>query len=204
MTDPTTPNEPGFPHLGVARDPERMAGVLRAHLRSPDGAAYDVLGCRALFVRDRAAGRAILQWSVRLADPATGRAWDRVVTGVAYGGGRTRRVWERLRRAAPAPAAVGDAPPLAPFAYVPELDLLLQVFPHDHGLPALARLTAGPPPELVPPILAGFGPGAWRPVGWDAEPVRYRPAIRAAVRLTVRAEDAATGRVAERRAYAKV
>jgi hypothetical protein len=102
-----------------------------------------------------------------------------------------------------APGAA-DASPFAPFAYLPDLDMLVQVFPHDHRLPALAALMAGPPPELAPSLLARFGPEGWRLVGWDAASVRYRVDTRATLRLTVRARHDASGREEGRGFYAKV
>jgi aminoglycoside phosphotransferase (APT) family kinase protein len=82
--------------------------------------------------------------------------------------------------------------------------MLVQVFPYDHRLPALRLLMSGPTPELEPLLLARFGPGDWHTEGWVVEPVRYRVDLRATLRLTARARDAATGRAEERRFYAKV
>ena len=183
-----------------------MREVLERHLQPPAPAVYRVRDCRLTNARGRNGARFSVQYDVRFEEPATDRGWGQVVSAVSFGGARTRRAWQALQDGAAMrpPAAGADPPALPPFAYVPELDMLLQVFPHDSSLPALVRLLAGPLPELLPAILAGFGPGDWRLVGWDAETVRYRLAIRATVRLSVRASDAATGRVAERRAYAKV
>ena len=79
-----------------------------------------------------------------------------------------------------------------------------KVFPYDHRFPALRLLISGPPPELEPLLLARFGAGAWRAEAWNVEPVWYRPDMRAALRLTARARDAAPGRAEERRFYAKI
>ncbi len=126
------------------------------------------------------------------------------MTGVTYGGERTRKVWESICRAEARRGADTSGAALAPFAYVPELDMLLQVFPHDHRLPAIAALMAGPPPALQPSLLAEFGPEAWQVEKWTVEPVQYRVDMRAILRLTVRAADGDRGEVAERQVYAKV
>lgn len=191
------------PRLAAALDPARMRAVLAEHLRSVGGAATEVLAVRVAFARHRTDGRATLAYDVRLRDPATGGEREQVVTGVAYGGGRTRRAWESLRRQAPPAQAPGDHPALPPFAYVPALDLLLQVFPFDHRLPGLAAMLAGPPPELAAALLPYFGPGEWAVAGWAADPVRYRVDQRATLRVAVRARDS-DGREAERVVYAKV
>lgn len=123
------------------------------------------------------------------------------MTGLIYGGDRTRRVWETLIRATP--PAPGRASGLPPAAYLPELDMLVQVFPFDHALPAIADLVAGPPPELAAAITAVFGAGDWRLEGWRAEPVRYRVDHRVALRVDAGARDAASGRTAKRSLFVK-
>jgi hypothetical protein len=87
---------------------------------------------------------------------------------------------------------------------VPDLDLLLQVFPFDHELPALEPLMAGALPGLHAPILARFGPGDWRLDEWKSESIRYRVDLRASVKLTVRASELGSGSASERRFFAKV
>jgi phosphotransferase family enzyme len=90
-----------------------------------------------------------------------------------------------------------------PVSFVPELDMLVQVFPYDHRLPALPHLAGGPPPELEPVLLGRFGPGDWRVEAWNIEPVRYREQG-AVLRYRAKARNAATGERIERRFYAKV
>jgi hypothetical protein len=184
-----------------ATDRERMREVMAQHLRAPDGPPVEVVACSVEFSR-RGGGRSLFQYQVTLRDPAERREWTQVVSGVAYGGKRTRTAWERLQWQYSEPPTTGSA--LVRAAYVPELDLLLQVFPFDHQLPALEPLMAGSLPGLIDPLLAQFGPGAWQLVGWEAEAVRYRVDLRACVRLSVRAQETSSGEVAERRVFAKV
>jgi aminoglycoside phosphotransferase (APT) family kinase protein len=148
--------------------------------------------------------RGTVQYELRLEEPTTGQIWDQIVSGVMFGGGRTRQVWDSVKATAWPDATTADRPDLAAFSYVEDLDLLLQVFPHDLRLPALAMLLAGPLPALVPLILADLGAGAWQVTGWDAETVQYRVDMRAIVRLDVEATDAASGRSVTRQFYAKV
>jgi hypothetical protein len=197
--------EPCRRQVEVASAPDQMREILQQHLRPLGGRIYEVQGCEVSFVRRRWDPPSVsLQCTVRLREPDTGQEWSRVVTGVMYGGNQTRPIWEDLRQQ-DLSWAISDADPaLAPVSYVPELDMLVQVFPYDHRLPALARLTAGPPPELVPLLLAQFGPGDWWVEGWVTETVRYRVDRRACVKWTGRARDSATGRPEERRFYSKV
>jgi hypothetical protein len=192
-----------FPQLEVATDPERMREVFQEQLRPLGGKVYRVLECRISFIR-QTASRCLLHYTLRLGDSGTEHEWSQLVTGVMYGGNRTRRTWEKLRRSDPGPAIPDASPALAPFSYVPDLDMLVQVFPYDHRLPGLHLLMSGPPPELQALLLARFGPGDWRVEAWDIEPVRYRVDMRATLQLTARARDATTGRAEERGFYAKV
>ncbi len=199
-----SPADPSFPKLEVIKDSELMREVFQRHLRPLDGKTYQVRECRVSYIHYRRATRCVVQYTLRLAEPETGRERSQWVTGVMYAGGRTRRIWEKLRRTEPAREFPNSSPTFAPFSYIPDLDMLMQVFPYDHRFPALRLLMSGPPPELEPLLLARFGAGAWHAETWNVEPVRYRPDMRAALRLTARARDAATGRAEERRFYAKI
>lgn len=198
-----SPADPSLPQLEVVTDPELMREVFQRHLQPLDGETYQIRGCRISYSHHRKALRCLVHYDLRLAEPDTGREWNQLVTGMMYAKGQTQHKWEKLRRSGLGRESAAASTPLAPLSYIPDLDMLVQVFPYDHLLPALPRLMAGPPPELEPLLLARFGPGDWRAEAWDVEPVRYRVGQRATLRLTARAWDAATGRVEERRFYAK-
>jgi len=184
-------------------DPELMREVFQRHLQPLEGETYQIRECQISYSHHRKALRYLVHYDLRLAEPDTGREWSQLVTGVIYTKGRTQHKWEKLRRSGLGLGSADASTPFAPFSYIPDLEMLVQVFPYDHLLPALPRLVAGPPPELEPLSLARFGPGEWRAEAWKVEPIRYRVGQRATLRLTVRARDAATGRVQERRFYAK-
>ena len=192
------------PSVIAAHDPERMRVILQQHLLASDKASLRVQDCRIANTRRRDGSRGTVQYDLRLEDPTTGHAWNQVVSGITFGGNRTRRAWESIRRSTAIDLNPEMRSALRPFAYVPELDLLLQVFPHDYRLPGLARLIAGPPPELVSALKEELGPGDWELNRWRAETVQYRVDMRAIVRLTVGASDTSIGGTAERQFYAKV
>lgn len=192
--------DPAFPGLQTAGDPTLISPLLERHLRPAGGTAYSIRDCSVFRVRYRKGARCVLQYVLDLVDPATGAERTQWVTGVMYAGGKTRRKWEKLR--ASAREVPGADPAFEPFAFVPELDMLVEVFPYDRRLPGLPLLMAGPSPELEAPILEGFGPG-WRVEAREVELVRYRAELGATARISVRAREEATGRVEERRFYAK-
>jgi hypothetical protein len=185
--------------FAIGTDPAQMRAILEQHLQVPGGLPFEVVDCKPSFTRGREA-RSLFQYDVRLRG-ADGREWNELVSGVAYSGQRTRKVWEKLQ---PADVASPRELSIRRAAYVPDLDLILQVFPFDHGLPALEPLMAGTLSELADPIWARFGSGEWRLDEWQAESVRYRVDLRASVKLTVRATESRSGSPAERRFFAKV
>src|ERR671916_414142 len=197
--------DPSFLKLEVVKDPELMREVFQRYLQPLDGKTYQLLDCRIHYVHYRRAARCVVQYTLRLVEPETGREWSQWVSGALYADGRTRRIWEKLQGTESEQRGVSDSSPaFAPFSYVPDLDMLVQVFPYDHRFPALRLLMSGPLPELEPLLLDRFGTGNWRAEAWNVEPVRYRVDMRAALRLTVRARDTATGLVHQRRFYAKI
>jgi hypothetical protein len=195
--------DPSFPQLQVAGDPESMRGVFQKHLRPLNNKAYHVRDCRLSRVRYRRGARCVLQYTLRLLEADTGSERIQWVTGVMYADDKARRKWEKLRVSYPKELSEIIST-FEPFSFIPDLGMLVQVFPYDRRLPALPLLIAEPLPELESPLLARFGPGNWRTEVWNVEPVRYRAGLGAALRLTVQGQDDATSRRIERRFYAKV
>src|SRR5215211_1780238 len=195
--------DPSFPQLQVAGDPESMRVLFQKHLRPLNNKAYQVQDCRLSRIRYRRGERCVLQYTLRLAEVDTGSERIQWVTGVMYADDKTRRKWEKLRVSYPKELSEIIST-FEPFSFIPELGMLVQVFPYDRRLPTLPLLIAEPLPELKLPLLARFGPGNWRTEVWNVEPVRYRAGLGAALRLTVQGHDDATGRRRERHFYAKV
>jgi tRNA A-37 threonylcarbamoyl transferase component Bud32 len=193
-----------FPQFKLVTDPEQMREVLQKHLLPLGEEAYEVRECRIPYRHRREGFRCVVHYDLRLAERGTGHERSQLVTGVIYTGGKTRRDWEKIQRSEAGREIPGASPTFEPFSYIPNLDMLVQVFPYDHRLPALPLLMAGPPPEIEALLLDRFGPGEWQAEAWDVEALRYRADQRAALRLTTQARDAVTGRVDEKRFYAKV
>ena len=199
------PADPAFPQLGIATDPGLMKETFRTHLRPVGGKVYDIEDCRLTRIRYRQDSSRFLLYTLRLLEPDTGRERDLQVTGLLYAEeNRAEQAWRKLQATDPRQKIPNAWLTFEPVSYVPELDMLVQVFPYDHRLPALPVLVAGPPPELEPLLLTRFGPGDWRVEAWNVELVRYRGQGEAVLWCTASARNAATGRRTERRFYAKV
>jgi aminoglycoside phosphotransferase (APT) family kinase protein len=186
--------------LGDAFDPARVAALVAAHLRSPDDPPIDVTKCELTFAR-RGGARQLFQYRIHLRDRQSGDERRELVTALAYAGRDTEQLWTMLRPRLP---TRNGASALAPAAYVTDHDILLQTFPFDYRLVALAPLIAGRLPGLPEAVAHRFGPGDWRITEWDAASVRYRVDLRATVRVAMRARSLETGETADRRFYAKV
>src|SRR5215204_5602313 len=181
-----------------------MKQTFRTHLRPVGGKVYDIEDCRFIRLRYRQDSRRILLYTLRLVEPDTGREQDVQVTGLLYAEkDRAEQAWRELKATDPRQKIPNAWLTFEPVSFVPELDMLVQVFPYDRRLPTLPLLAAGPPPELEPVLLGRFGPGDWSVQAWKVEPVRYldRGVV---LRYTARARNAGTGRRGEKSFYAKV
>jgi hypothetical protein len=201
--------DPAFPQLGVATDPALMKQTFRTYLRPVGGKVYDIEDCRLTRFRYRQDSRCFLLYTLRLVEPDTGRERDLQVTGLLYAEkDKAEQAWRELQATDPRQEIPNAWLTFEPVSFVPELEMLVQVFPYDHRLPALPVLAAGPPPELEPLLLTRFGPGDWRVEAWNIELVRYRiqgAGMQGAVlRYTAKAQNAATGVRREKSFYAKV
>jgi hypothetical protein len=198
------PADPAFPQLGIAADAGLMKETFRTHLRPVGGKVYDIEDCRLIRLRYRQDSRCFLLYTLRLLEPDTGRERDVQVTGLLYAEkDRAEQAWRKLRATDPRQKIPNSWLTFEPVSFVPELDMLVQVFPYDRRLPTLPLLAAGPPPELEPLLLTRFGAGDWRVEAWKVEPVRYREKG-AVLRYTAKARNAATGGRREKSFYAKV
>ena len=208
------PGDAEFPQLAVAGDPARMLEVFRAHLKPARGVGADDIAIEAVmpfrFRCRQRKSRCVLEYTLSLADRRSGRRWQQMVTGVLYAtAGEAERVWRELAAADPS----RDVPPewlsFEPVGFVPDLDMLVEVFPYDRKIHQLRRVMSGAgvrfdvEPLLLERLGRGEG-GSWEPEERAIEPLRYRTELGAALRYTLRARERATGRRATVRAYLKV
>jgi hypothetical protein len=197
--------DPAFPQLKIATDPGLMKETFRTHLHPVGDKVYDIEDCRLTRLRYRQDSRRFLQYTLRLVEPDTGRERHLQVTGLLYAEkDRAEQTWRKLQATDPRQEIPNAWLTFEPVSFVPELEMLVQVFPYDRRLPTLPLLAAGPPPELEPLLLARFGPGDWRVEAWNIEPIRYREQLGAVLRYTAKARNAATGERREKSFYVKI
>lgn len=177
-----------------------MRSVFARHLLPDGDRRIEILDCRPGALRRLAGCRFAVQYTLRVHEPATGRSIDQLVSGLSYRDGSTGDIWESVRTG----TSQNSVAALAPYAYVPDLDMLVQVFPHDHQLPGLARIMAGGPAEQDFCLAADSGATGWRIESWQPELVRYRVGQRATVRVAIGSEAPWSDGRHEDKAYAKV
>src|SRR5256714_8591680 len=181
------PVDPDFPQLEIASDPARMLEVFRAHLQPVAGKAYHIEACVPVRFRCRqSTSRCVLQYSLRVIDRVTGGAFDQCVTGVVYAQpGDAERRWRELGATDPKRSIPDQWLTFEPLAYVPQLEMLVQVFPYDRQLRGLGRVLATDGRELEPLLRAQVGAADGRAAAGRLELLRYRPEIGAALRYTL-------------------
>ncbi|HEX9339928.1 MAG TPA: aminoglycoside phosphotransferase family protein [Thermoplasmata archaeon] len=201
------PFAPRFPQLALASDPKIMLEVFRTHLKPVGGRVYRIEDCVPFRFRCHpSAKRCVLQYTLHVTEPSTGRRWDQWVTGLLYADeGKAERHWKQMESTDHPGREIPEGwITFEPVVLVPEMQMLVEVFPFDRRLRNLSLVMGGARRSLEPPLLARLGPGAWQVEERTIEPIRYRTELGAALRYTIRARDARTGRVETTRCFLKV
>ena len=200
------PVDRDFPQLEIASDPRRMLEIFRTHLEPVAGRPWVIEDCIPFRFRCRqSTSRCVLQYTLRVADPDSGRRWEQWATGLLYAqAGEAERLWRELvdgdpRRGVPEPWLTFE-----PVGFIPDLQMVVEIFPFDRKLPNLSAVLGGALRRLDDALLYRLGPGAWRAEEHVLEPTRYRTELGAALRYTLRAREAATSRAETLRSYLKV
>lgn len=187
MDDQTFPRDPFLPQLQIAWNPELMLEVFRHTLRPFGEIEYDILSCKLSRFRYRQGIRSIVLYQLILRERGTGVERNLWVSGVTYPDDRANRLYHQILSSNAGQRIPESLLWVEPVSYIPELKMLIQVFPQDHFLLTLPLLIAGPPEKLERFFLEHFGPGSWRMERCEVEPVRYRPFIGATLRYKIEA-----------------
>ncbi len=210
----TFPEDPAFPQLEIAADPERMLDVFRRHLKPAASFPLHIQKCVPFCFRFRdISPRRVLQYTLEVVEPSAGPSCLRspqvrtqwATAFIFAKEGRARRLWcELLKNGVSRQEVPGLRHTFEPVSFVPDLDMLVTLFPCDPKLHALPRLVSGPPPDLLQMLLTQLGTGDWRAERCDIEPVRYRADLGAVIRYTLTAREARSGAVETKRFYLKL
>jgi len=208
LPGPGFPTDPDFPQLAIATDPAAMLKVFRTHLVPVPGRQVEIEACIPFRFRCRqSTSRCVLQYTLRLVERVAGeeRRWEQSVTGVVYArAGEAERLWRESlagdpRREIPQPWLVFE-----PVGFIPELAMLVEVFPYDRKLRDLRLVMGGDGGSLTTAVEPHLFADGWEPERRVIEPVRYRTELGAALRYTVEARHRAKAQRATRCCYLKV
>src|SRR5438552_527857 len=127
------PADPDFPQLKIASDPALMLEVFREHLKPAAGRTWHIEECVAFRFRCRQSGsRCVLQYALRFVEPGAGRQIHQWVTGLIYAQkGQAEQLYQEMRAAYPQPRIPAEWLTFEPFSFIPELQMLVEVFPYD-------------------------------------------------------------------------
>lgn len=205
-TPVAAPDDSEFPQLCVTKDPRLMLEFFRAHLRPVAGKVYFIEDCTPFRFRYHPYDEHwVLQYQLRVAEPASGLRWLQWVTGILFGDPvETERLWVESRAESPEQEVPPEWLRYEPVSFVPELRMLVEVFPFDRRLRNLAQVMDGATRQLDPLILARLGEGPWQPAGHVLQPRQYRAELGAVLAYSVHARDPETNRSATSRCYLKV
>src|SRR6266581_714004 len=157
------PDDPDFPQLKIATDPGQMLEVFRKHLKPVSAGACHIEECIPYRFRCRqATSRCVLQYILRLVEPASNRQWNQWATGFVYGkSGKAEQLRDETQVICPPVASSTLSMVFQPVTFIPELAMLVQVFPFDRKLHNLRKVVNGGACSLEPPLLERLGPGRW-------------------------------------------
>jgi len=182
-----------------------MLCVFQDSLQPSGDKCLQIEHCRVLRFRYREAQRSILLYELRLRDTSTGKTRSQWVTGVIYANQkRAEQLYRELKRSALLHEIPDGRQTLGPVCYIPDMQMLVQVFPLDRYLDTLPRILNRPTPELEALLLTELNPGNWRLKHWDIEPTRYRPFLSVTLCCSVVAENTTSGELCSKRFYLKL
>ena len=204
MNKAILPRDLDLPQLQVAWNAKLMLGVLQDHLRPLRKTRYDIIDCKVSRFRYRQGIRSIILYQLVLLDKDTGLERTTWATGTTYSNDRANGLCKKLL-AAHAWRGIPDALlPFEPVSYLPDLKMLIQVFPQDRYLNKLPSLIAGPPPQLKKFLLDQFGIGKWQMEDCRVEAVRYRPNEGVTLRYAIEAVESSTQKCKKKCFFIKI
>jgi len=198
------PMDEALPQVEIASDGLLMREVFQKCLNPNGTNRHEVKDCVVTRIRHRPATRCILQYRLILRDSKTSVERFQWASVIIYPAGRAEHIWKKLRKRARSIGLDGCFRAFEPVAFVPELKMLVQFFPYDRRLPALALLMNGRAPEVEALFPAQFGGSTWHIDQWSANPVRYRTGVAGVLHYEVHARNTVTGRRDEKHFFAKV
>jgi hypothetical protein len=201
--DHTFPAHPHFPQLEIASDAELMLEVFRRELKSLSENSH-IDACLPVRFSFRNSGSCcILQYSLFLAGVhiTNNNLW---VTATIYPNlPAAKEAWAH-QQSDKLKADALSVFRFEPLTFVPELKMVIEVFPHDRLMPNLSRLMDGGWPELDATFREALGAADWEIDQKKLEPLRYVPGETAVIRYTCKGTNPEKSETTHKRFYLKL
>lgn len=176
------PADPALPHLPVLLAGAATAALLEAHLPDFASGRFSLLACAPCYVRYKPGTSALVQYRLRIFDAINDAVEGTTGFFRLYSDDHGAELWAKqslhalIRRSVKyLPDSLQDRA-----AYLPEMRALVQIFPVDHDLRALALVAA--PRGLRRTLREVLPVEEGRPARQRAELIRYKPARKALLR----------------------
>ena len=177
MSPETMPNDPCLTQLVTSCDQRQMLGIFQRHLGPPAEEAVSYPGLHTIPYSLSASYKMCSAIYPEHEGADTGEVWEQWITGMIYPDDRSERIFQKIQSAGTEHGIHDYLITDEPAFYIPDLGMLVQVFPYDRRIPALPYLSGGPPSDLMHLIRERFGPGKWHMEDCNIKPVRYRAGL---------------------------
>lgn len=184
--------------LEAGLDPEMMRSVLQRRLFGE--ARFRIESCRVLQVRYKPERKCLVVWSLTISDLLTGRADEQIACAHILPEGESRLHFEQAAAGPLHQAGYGR-----PLVHLPELEMVIRLFPNDRKLKSLARIAAAEHLKnaVVPELLARSAEPELRLVRLSHRIIHYVAEHSCTVRLEAALESPAAGALQTRTWYGK-
>ncbi len=178
-----------LPQLGAVRDESVMTGALERALFGTN-ADFRIENCTIAYIRYKPGKNCLVHYRVLIRDSRTGEAHLQRLAAKALPPGHSRDAFQNAQKRNHVTLPWCD-----PVHHLPDLDLVVWLFPNDarlEGLPALMdkhRLGS----SVLPQLSAQAAGPDWQVAGWHSEVVSYVPERRCTLRAEVRLQHRITG-----------
>ncbi len=181
-----------------------MLQLFQEHLKPVSLPRLFVRQCNPVRFRWRSDGsRCVLQYALGLGSDDNEQLSNLWVTAFVYAqAAQAESAWRKQTSAWEWRLLPRTLFPFEPLTLIPDLGMLIYVFPYDRLLPNLVDILTGPWTELQQRVDDCFGPGKWQIERQFTEAIRYRAEESAVFRLVLHGRTA-NSRRDRRRFYAK-
>jgi len=200
------PSDSNLPTLVVACNTEQMREYFQTLLRPDTKEAFEITDCRLILLRYRRGFRCILHYELDVLEISTGLLFTKWVAGTLYANQTKNRSRRKALNAASdiRESDVTGRKCFESVGLIPEVGMILQVFPYDRKLPGLQVLKSRFIPDLEKQWINDLGSGNWFVEERSIEPKRWRLGLSAVLKYNISAREVVSEKRTQKHFYLKV